>query len=572
MFINPNKLWLELVREDAVVNIHLGDRKISWDTSIFRKVAYNGEYDLFEQINRYWETFDSDTRESIFECYENIREVFDSVQGIEELVKRMRPWITQLLALHDLDKMEQWVKLHGNILIKSTFRREYIEDRSKLQDAGHIQASTREKTYLYDDVLKLVTFTIGCRIMFPIWGEYILHSSSEVGTEFKEYYAGSLILRTSFEQYEAFRKLHAYVNANTQPERVKTSSILDGLPSDQFPYWALFLILIRRLTIADVRGVNDVTIVSFIHNYIITRAWKYETNFSFGRTRDKELPSGSGDDESKLSSLEQYKIPDEHNPGSIVELDRDALNVPAMVSCLCPDLPMNILEQALSAINNLEHHDIEVTQIRIFQWLIGPYMAPSFVNNIEKMSLLKMIAVVQAMLWHNGYKDLAVFLSTTKLSEQNITTITIGTTRANIPRTLKDHITELYPHTKRTTGRPNAAKAPATALVAIQKTANEILSSDWKINAHPSWIRQLDYQNVSSARRSEYRVPSDIRVQLAELCVLIAENERPFNKAVFTNDINELIQLAMTREGFGPNSEKPGVASPVNPYADTGLI
>ncbi len=574
MFYKPAPLRLELLREEAVVNLTLGEEKITWDASIFRKVAYDGQYDLFDQINRYWETLDAQTRQAIFDCYMGIREVFDNVASVDEQTRRIRPWILQLTALHDLEKLEQWVKIHGNIHIKNTFREEYIVDRAKVQELGYIQASTPEKTYLRPDVWKLVTFTIGCRIMFPIFGEYIVQTSDDIDTEYKEYRAGGLILGTTFEQYEGFQKLHTYIVANTQPERVKTSAILDGLPSDQFPYWALFLVLIRRLTIADVRGIGDVTIVSFIHNYIATRAGKYETNFSFGRTRDKELPSGSGDDESKLSTVEQYKIPEEHGPGFIVELDRDANNIQAMVRCLCPDVPKRLIDQALRAAQALQHESFSDSgpQIRIFQWLIGPYMAPRFVHNIEKLSVIPMLAVVQAMLWHNGWKDLAVFLSTTKMPDEAVMTITSGVTRSNIPRIQKDKITELYPHTRRSTGRATAAKAPPAGLVAVQKTANEILASNWKMHAHQDWIDQLGYQNVSSARRQEYRIPNDIRVQLADLCILIAESPRPFNKGEYTNDINALVQAAMIGEGFGPNGEKPGVAVPIDPYADTGLI
>ena len=92
------------------------------------------------------------------------------------------------------------------------------------------------------------------RCMIPIWGEYISSTRQETGTRHKEFYAFQLLNNSNISKSVPMVKLCNYVEAIVGPDKYNNVNTLNGISSEDFGYWLLSLVCVRRLCVGDIRG------------------------------------------------------------------------------------------------------------------------------------------------------------------------------------------------------------------------------------------------------------------------------------------------------------------------------
>jgi len=533
-----HSLWMELIDKVTAV-LHFNDESIAWGVAPLTKPALKDDFDLFQQLNEYWARLNNPTKERIFQCYREMRNILVVRYDSKQLSAMLHPYINELVELMDLNALTYWVKFHAKtITIPSSFRSEYSTRSTKQfdpsdqeEDTTPVQAGTREKTYLREDAIGLLALAVVARALCPIFAEYITLTSSEVGNNFKELNTGMLVAGTAFERSPAYEKLRLYVSENIQTDGLRIGPALDGISSENYPNWVLYLVLVRRLTIVDIRGINPkMTIVSSVHNYITYRSTNADSNFSFGPVSDKKLPEGKGDEESKISALENNSIKDEFSPGDLVEFLHYGRDTDAIINVLCPQLDRRLVAEAQDAAKILLSQRIHDQQITIMQWCIGPYMAPAAVMELNRLEVVNLLAVVQAILWQTGFRDIAAFLTTTEMPKSEVRRISTHMNRSNIPRSLIDELDRTFPHFLRPSGSASNQAKNATQTAVVRKMVSSMLEHDWQLNVPVRWRQELEktstYQNV---RINEYRIPADIRISLATLALRIGRFPFPFH-------------------------------------------
>ncbi|MCK9234860.1 MAG: hypothetical protein M0R77_00920 [Gammaproteobacteria bacterium] len=520
-------------KSPTTVSTYFNDKELIWDVSVFNNTSHrNNEFDIFEQINQYWLTKPISFQEEVFKYYEKIHSVFQFGGTIEDLTLELGPYMKGIIKLHNPDEIAVWSQISARLYVSSSLMSEYADNGNE-GASRFVQVGTRNKTYLKRDYTKLLGLAISIRALVPIFGEFIFQTGASAGVNFKEYRAGKLLEGTTLETCEAYEKLRLYVNDIAGTDKQKSSPILDGISSEEFPVWILYMIIIRRLTVGNLKGDPNQPnshLVTYIHFYLNQRLLGYENNFSSGKVRDKDVGSANADDESKLSVLETYKTPTEHSPGDYEQMAFYANNIEWCINTLCPGLDMKIYEQAKEASAfMLGPVPFYKAQSVIVQNLIGPYLAPDVLEHIQRIPSLGLYNVVQAMLWQYGYKDLASFITTTTKQEHEGLSGSTHTARMNIPRVMSDMIRDLYPHLKRTSSRSVNSKIEPTPLTTIKNIVEHMSVGNWRSNIHEAWLNELDLSAISPSRRRDWRIPPDIRIQLAKLFIQIGMFEVPFH-------------------------------------------
>lgn len=551
----PNKSDQFLVlhiNEDYEITTSFRGEVISWDGAGYRKTKFSiDSFDMFAEINDFLKTQPIAIHVHLFESYKRIYKVLMQTNlSVDEQANQLIRLFREFTSVFDFEAMDFYVRSTSLISIPSGFAKDYIDPSTQRITSFSfeaserdeevkqiVQASTKEKTYLLQDYIDLLSMTVYFRLFNPIWGSYIAQTKDEISSHFKEYYAGLLLMGSkNVIESPGYDKLFHYLASHVEKSERRQNSVLDGLSSEDFPRWVLNLVLLRRITIGDVRGQRPVSsgvvvnthLVTYIHSYVYQRILKSPDSFLHDKIINKESPRQSqGDsDDRKMSIFEAVRVSEDFSPGDLKELSLYYSEMDRIIQVICPDLPMKLARQALEAAQRLRSAEIHDVQIQIVQWMIGPYQPPSSLWNLNMVQLLIPIAVCQAVLWHRGYFDLAAIITATPLPPSDV--MMAHVTRSNIPMAMIEEANELYPHYRRVNARSLRTKQQADIIDVVKSVTSALLESEWQHNLHAEW--KLPQTSTSAARPKEYRIPADIRIQLMGLALRIGRYRFPFHK------------------------------------------
>jgi hypothetical protein len=488
------------------------EESIEWNVALFEKMNYKEDYcitDIFEQINQYWAYLPLPAQNQIFDIYKRIKLVFDTVWEPTALTKQLIMLVKELYDYHDLAAIKHWVDYYGNL--KMPLHLDDVFDQSK-----ETQRS-RDRTYLKEDYRWLVVLSIALRPMVPIWGLFIKLTGKEAGTRFKEYNAYRLLSRTKIDKSEPMEFLRKYVARSIPEEKSKDSAILGGLSSEDFPTWALALVLVRRLSIGDVRGANPLfNLVADIHRYIVTKVMNHDMSFA-GQIKDKFFEGVGQEGEVNLSKLEGYKMKQEVADGDIEAIRHYAENIPRLALRINPGIDMRLVEQSLKSVNALSTKQITKSQIIIAQWVMKAAIPPQGILLLPKPLLLKVMAVAQAVLWHKGHYELAGLLTAIEQSNKDEMQDQGTPSRAHIPKEMSETLDKLFPFSRKQTGR-KPDKKPNVAVEAIGSVVDLLNAHNWKLTLPDEWVIKL----TGNKNDRTFTVPYKIKEMLAALSIEIA--------------------------------------------------
>lgn len=496
-------------------------QELKWGVALFEKIeragSFTGEFDIFEQINAYWSYLPQSKQDKIFDVYVRIRAVFDGlmdvfgdeVRNTRDLTKALYPLVKELYDLHDLADMRHWYSFHANLPLPSGagLKESFEETRE--------QSGTRERTYLKEDYRWLVVLSVAIRAMVPVWGEFIFHTRKDTGTTFKEYYAFKLLSYANIFKSEPMERLRVYVEHTLPQDKSKESAILGAISSEDFPTWVLGLVVVRRLAVGDVRGVDpNSSLVTFIYKYIGQKVKSHDNNF-IGMVKPKQVEGQAQEGENNLSKLEGYKVKQEIPAGDISMMSFDMSNHVKMATVVCPDLDLTLLHASLRSVRALETEQLQAVQITLTQWVMAEAIPPRGLLHLSKQLVIDAIAIAQACLWHRGHYELAGLISATTQVNNGEISLGGGDSRARIPLEVKAQLSTLYPHPRRQTGKQKSAQPISPGEAAVNAMAVDLGQNDWRLTLPPEWVAKL----TGSKSNRRFTVPHDIKIKLANLVI-----------------------------------------------------
>lgn len=502
---------------------------LDWNAQLFDRASYKGDFDVFEQINHYWaKNCNPDEQDKIFGIYTQIWNVFENDSGEQDLTEVVRQLVTQLFEFHPLERMEHFLRWGERLPIPSSITRGPSEQR----DANF----SRDRTYGPEEYAYLRALAVTLRIMIPVWGQFIHMTRRDTGNTFKEYQAYQLLAYTNLERSQAMEKLKVFVTKSLPPDKSRASAILKGLSNDDFPIWMLALVLIRRLSVGDVRGEDQASnLITFIYRYIDHKARTHDNSFE-GTVKEKQVEGAGQDGENNLSKLEGYKMKPELPQGDIVFINTYAEDPLWLARQVAPEIPEELVVESINSVQVLVDQELHKPQITLVQWMLADVIRPRGIWLLSKPLTLNTIAATQALFWYGGWYELAALVSAMKLPDEegHMAVSPDNIKRANVE--LQDKLAGYYPYMKRATNKQKQAapqpsniagikqKAPKQISVvreAVESVAGHFSRHAWRLTLPAEMVEKLKGNRMS--RR--YSVPADLRVRLAEFILTINERQ-----------------------------------------------
>lgn len=501
---------MEEVTTPFAVIEHTG-KSLIFDLGSYNKNWVIGEnVALVDHINAYWASMPQYKQEKIYELYANIRNVFEEIDQTVPMCLALMPLIKQLYGEHDLDDLERWVVYHTDIKIPTKFDEAYVHTDEKQY--------TREKTYTRQDYLKLVVLTLSLRIMVPIWGEFIYRTKAETGTNHKEFYAYSLLAQTKLNDSPAIEKLRIYLESNIQADKNMTSVIVNGPGSEDYSTWVLSGLLVKRLSVGDIRGqeVNTDLVVTAYNDLAAKNNGGSGSTFGepmLTKKFDSDMENDQG-----VSRIENFRIKAEHSTGDIRAIQFYMSNYKAAAKKLFPGIDRGLLQQFVKASEALQNEELWPAQITLAQWVLAPIISPRGLYHLDKVTTIKALAVAQTWLWQKGHKKLACLI-TAIASDNSVSGQLSGIgSMARISREQMEELTKLYPYSKVSAKRKNTTPVNS-AVEAIDIVANNINTRDWILTVPDEFALEI----IGSEHHRRYSCPHDIKLALAALSIELAK-------------------------------------------------
>lgn len=508
------KLVSASVNESEVIVSHYGN-ELRFNAKVFDKTSTTEDYNIFGEINAFWATQSHEFQDQTFRLYTQMADAFNTAdEDTETLSRALMRLVDAFYQLHSekvLHDIYRWVAIKSDLIVPSDIRDEFKSS----PDAEVI--GTRERTYLRDDYLWLVAMTIALRPMVPIWGEFVSRTKHEVSPIWKEYYSLNLLANTHIRESAPMERLHVFICHTMQSDQNLAPAVLGGISTEDYPNWILAMTVVRRLSVADIRGYpNTHTVVANIYRYIDSKVRDNDSSWKRG-TKEKFSPTATGNEENNISRLEDYKTKQELPAGDIAIIEAQAMDIYGTVMRLEPTINPQLIQDSIESVQALRGERIWDPQRTLVQWTLAKVIPARGISYMSHDILLGCVAATQAILWHRGYHDLAALVSARALRSGG--DFAPNEARAPISKELKDQLDLLWPHARKGAKKLDKLKNPA--IVAITSVEQKLGQYDW-IRTIPSHWQS---STLVKSRDRRLIVPIGIRVMLAELAVDLAKRK-----------------------------------------------
>lgn len=468
------------------VTVKYKEAEVVFGTRVFSKVRPNGPYGVFYEFNEYLKTLDEPTKEKIFNCYKNIRELFDMDFEPSHIAGALNEEVKEIYKSVNMDKARHWLQTIGNVFIPADIESEITEES---------RYDKEDQTYLVDDYVDLTTGALMLRFMIPIFGEYMdqttdqeLYKETEAAAllqgSFLEFWPlGKYYNNDSNKERPAFiDKLRDYIIFCTSDKSTTLGNIWNGLAGIEIPIHLTAKVLVRRLTILSLNDHTSHSMVSNIFRYVKSNAEPTERT-SAESVKDKYGGAVSEEDERK-SFLEEYKTKQRISAGDIVAFNLDALDYELMATKVDSTIDPKKLQACIDCIEWVSQYPIESHQILLTQWIMAKAFPSRAFYHIDKKSVNYLVATAQALAWHWNFEDIAVFLQVEPIYQANLAganQLTQSKMGTRIAGRYKQDLEEHFPHMRqgRLTNAGVRNNPENMAANAINTVSAALRSSDW---------------------------------------------------------------------------------------------
>lgn len=477
------------------------NQELLFQASTYNRIEDKEYGGMFDEINDYFKRLPENRQDAIWNVYLNLRQLLDNPGDFNRLHTDVQALIVDLYNQIQLDEIRSWLVYHGQGVVLPANLKENYEDNDIIP-----------LTYLRKDYIGLVALSIVLRPMVPVWSEYTGIVQSQVGTVFKEYRAMSLLARTPLISTPEFERLRTYVAASIERETVSLSAVLGGLGEAEYPDWMLAQVIVRRVAIVKIsRPDGSANIISTVYKYIEVNT-KTDRKFG-GMVREKHGRYLHGENDN-LSLPENYKIKQEVSEATIIGISSYTEDLLKMATDIQRDISLKLVTDCYETLCRQKSFDRQPFQMTLTQWIVAPVFSPRSVPYQDYATMLRTVAVTQAILFHRGHRVLAALMTAQPVPKD---ADMLFESRAKIPRDLQEQLLQLYPHSL----KMNMRISDNVAIQAIEIIVNGVTASDW----HISVPKLLAVDILPTAGITQIPAPADIRVLLARL--VLSLNQQP---------------------------------------------
>lgn len=385
----------------AEIIINHGDEQITFNQDGYFNCSRADHTGTYNELNGYITNYISAPDQGrMFGIMKEIRRVLDTENPTPKvLLPIIQPLVTQLYSFTNIKDVGAYMYNNQLIHIPAS-----IPDQPPI-----VKDYPTATTYNRDEYIKLINLSVLLHLFSPILADYIAKVTAVTGKQFKEHAALLLLDQTNLVYTEEYIKLKAYVSAHCDKKPVPLSATLAGLSEDQFPSWMLGSIIARKLCINHVRrGDDSGHLVAQVFAYILYNT-KLDGKFG-GGVMPKRNSGVQGEDEREKPVIENWKTKQDIYESDVIVCSVGYDDPYRAAKVIEPTLPDEILTQCLRAIPTGWNLDLTRHQSMLMGWVNGGYVPPKAIEYFDYSTDCVVIAITQAILWHRGFKELAVMV------------------------------------------------------------------------------------------------------------------------------------------------------------------
>lgn len=364
--------------------------------------------DIFKSLNDYLARLKPTSVAALFGLYLEAKTVFMLSTNSVDLDNKLENVFRKMFNIIDLDQFRQFVAVYSGIIIPPEIKNNHSEVDGEF---------LREKTYIREEYIDLLTTTVAVRLCLPIWGEYMTKIDATACSEGKEYAAYTLLGSSKLRELPAYEKLLKYVQASTTNAVETSASTLKGVGRDSIPEWLTGMVIVRKLPVIDLLSVdNRANIINAVYSYVDNHLKRLPKKF-MDDARERRAEGAGGSDENEQSYVETYRAKQQMAYGdletNIVYLEGDLLTICQDVD---PSFDPAILDGILAVSDGLENGALSVHNHVLMQWVMDTSLDTLEPDTISRVVTCRAMLVTQAILHHWGLHNLALLATGIKLS------------------------------------------------------------------------------------------------------------------------------------------------------------
>lgn len=371
---------------------------------------------IYSQVNLYLKSLPEEKQLAIYQVYAEQFKFLNSIgaavdQNIEYIIARLRDLMAQLYSHIEEQHFYNWV---WSVLAPTI-----PSDIKQFFEPG--MPGTRERTYLVNDYRGLIPLLLAVRFATPVCMQFMVLAEETLPENHRDTFTYSLLSKTWISRCEAMKRLHSFTDKTIGSNRFQEVAIHEGISSEDYVYWTLASMMVRKAPVIDVSGtVGSPSVVSVLWKFIDN---KPDSLASSGpKIRFKENPSDSGDGDNNASVLEGYRTRQQQSTGQrmlnpfylqrhITMLEQGTVLPMSMIARVCPDFDVELYKDALSTAQSLMNAELTHEQTTLACWLFDPYLAARSIGNIRKGDVIKLLAMAQTVFLQQGRFWLAVLVT-----------------------------------------------------------------------------------------------------------------------------------------------------------------
>src|SRR5690606_34408267 len=151
-------------------------------------------------------------------------------------------------------------------------------------------------------------------------------------------------------------------------------------------------------------------LIRLIFNFLDGTFKRLDSRFSPNNIRKKELIKESAEDDNS-SVWDMYKMNQGIPDGDKILIEKYTERPHVLIKRIDPNYDPVKLDQCLASVQGFAEVAVEEHHVALVKWIMGPVLPPKSIHSLPKKALMRIIAVSQAVLWHWGYKELALLVA-----------------------------------------------------------------------------------------------------------------------------------------------------------------
>lgn len=523
-------IWFDSASKKPNVVLRYGDEEITFLMTYYHKGYDSSDMESapspFAEFNNYVKTKPPIWHKEMFERYKQIKEDIQTINNVENLLKVLNKRFIELYKEVDLEEIKAWVRLPTSGI--------YIANKSN-------ETYDVETTYNYHDYLELVTYALALRFIAPIWGDINNRMNAEYGKDIREVYSMEILHGTCMAS-DPSRGIICKAEERLKEFIIKSKMALDtnavllsGLSEDDFYEYLYCAIVMKRISQGDISG-NSERFNLIARTYYFLGNKVKQASKSYGREsvqiqmKKNPVVDRKGDDANSQSVLDVGFVRSRILTNEKVFLKYAVKDHQRLIQTLCPDLPEKLYWESMDTIKQMNtNHSfhastreymlpIQEVQLTLTKWVVHSSVNTVIFDHLELDEIIELIGLVRAILWHKGFHIFAAIISAVALPASEDSTFIAPPSRSNLDQQLVERLNKAYD----LGGTTKSEKSNMSYIGCLDNAINKQLSKfNWLLTLPDSWLEN------SKVIHKDKRliIPSDIRNRIAELMLMIEENQ-----------------------------------------------